>query len=224
VPVAPPLAHPAHRRPFLRALAILSLAVVAVGCGRGGASTGSATATATTTTTPATTATTTTSDGASSGGVQPQGFTTATARVTTADGEVCEVCVWLADSDDEHQRGLMGVTDLGDAVGMLFAFDEPVGLRFYMYQTPMPLSIAWFAADGSLVGEADMSPCLDVPSGDCPLYSADAAYRLALETPPGALPGLGIGEGSRLELVAGSEAPSCPARAAATSAPAGTAP
>jgi len=144
-------------------------------------------------------------------GVQPQGFTTATARITDADGEVCEVCVWLADSDDEHSRGLMGVTDLGDAAGMLFAFDETVEARFYMYETPMPLSIAWFGADGSLVGAADMSPCLDQPSGDCARYAAGGPYRLALETPQGALADLGIGDGSRLELVAGSEAAACAA-------------
>ena len=35
---------------------------------------------------------------ASPQGVQPEGFTTVTARLTEVNGEVCEVCVWLADT------------------------------------------------------------------------------------------------------------------------------
>ncbi len=96
-------------------------------------------------------------------GVQPEGFTTVTARLTEVDGEVCEVCVWLADTPEERGRGLMGVTDLGDAAGMVFKFDEPIVGSFYMFQTPTPLSIAWFAPGGDHVGSADMAPCLDTP-------------------------------------------------------------
>ena len=144
-------------------------------------------------------------------GVQPEGFTTVQALITEADGEVCEVCLWLADDSDERGRGLMGVTDLGDAVGMAFRFDEPTEGSFYMFQTPTPLSIAWFAADGGHVGSADMAPCLETPAGDCPLYSPDDEYVLAIEVFEGGLDALGLGPGSRVELIAGSEADGCPA-------------
>lgn len=143
-------------------------------------------------------------------GRQPEGFSTITARITEADGDVCEVCVWLADTPEERGRGLMDVTDLGDAVGMVFAFDEPLIGSFYMFGTPTPLSIAWFGADGELVGEADMTPCLDTPAGECPLYSPEAPYDLALEVFDGDLDDLGIGPGARLELLAGTEAERCP--------------
>jgi uncharacterized membrane protein (UPF0127 family) len=143
-------------------------------------------------------------------GRQPEGFTTITARITETGGEVCEVCVWLADTPEERARGLMGVTDLGDGVGMVFSFDEPLVGSFYMFQTPTPLSIAWFGDDGGLVGSADMAPCLDTPAGECPLYSPGVAYDLALEVFDGGLDDLGIGPGSRLELVDGTEAERCP--------------
>jgi uncharacterized membrane protein (UPF0127 family) len=143
-------------------------------------------------------------------GAQPEGFTTVTVRITEVDGEVCEVCVWLADNADERGRGLMGVADLGDAAGMVFRFEEPIVGSFYMFQTPTPLSIAWFAPDGGHVGSADMAPCLDTPAGECPLYSPGAEYDLALEVFEGGLADLGLGPGARLELVDGTEAERCP--------------
>jgi hypothetical protein len=144
-------------------------------------------------------------------GQQPEGFSTMTARITETDGQVCDVCVWLADTPEERGRGLMEVTDLGEAVGMVFRFDEPIAGSFYMFQTPTPLSIAWFAPDdGEFVGTADMAPCLDTPAGECPLYSPGAEYDLALEVFEGELVDLGVGPGARLELIDGTEADGCP--------------
>jgi uncharacterized membrane protein (UPF0127 family) len=141
-------------------------------------------------------------------GQQPEGFSTMTARITEPDGQVCDVCVWLADTPEERGRGLMGVTDLGDPVGMVFRFDEPTDGPFYMFQTPTPLSIAWF--DDALVGSTDMAPCLDLPAGDCPRYSPGAEYDLALEVFEGGLADLGVGPGSQLELMDGTETDGCP--------------
>jgi uncharacterized protein len=142
-------------------------------------------------------------------GQQPEGFTTIQARITEPDGEVCEVCLWLADDSSERGRGLMGVTDLGEAVGMAFRFEEPTSGSFYMFQTPSPLSIAWFAPDGGYVGSADMDPCLDQPAGECPLYSPGAEYDLAVEVFAGGLEPLGLIAGSSVELIEGSEAQRC---------------
>ena len=93
-------------------------------------------------------------------GVEPDGFTTAMVEITKADGTVCEVCMWLADSGGERGQGLMGVTSLGTPEGMAFVREEPTAGSFFMFQTVTPLSIAWFGADGSLVSTSDMDPCL----------------------------------------------------------------
>jgi uncharacterized membrane protein (UPF0127 family) len=143
-------------------------------------------------------------------GQQPEGFTTVTVRITEPDGEVCEVCMWLADDPVERGRGLMGVTDLGDAAGMVFRFEDATAGAFYMFQTPSPLSIAWFAPDGTHVGSADMEPCLDTPAGDCALYSPGAEYDVAIEVFEGGLEPLGLIAGSTVELIEGSEAERCP--------------
>jgi uncharacterized membrane protein (UPF0127 family) len=107
-------------------------------------------------------------------------------------------CAYLADTAAKRARGLMETTDLRHHRGMVFRFDADTSAQFYMKDTPMPLSIAWFAADGSFVGQADMKPCLK--GGKCPLYAAPKAYRTALEVPQGGLAGLGIGPDSTLRV------------------------
>jgi len=148
--------------------------------------------------------------GNATSGVEPQGFTTVQARVTAADGEVCEVCLWLADSDEERGRGLMGVTDLGAAAGMVFVFDSPTSGPFYMFQTPTPLSIAWFDEGGRWVGAAEMEPCLDETPAQCALYSpGGASYRLGVEVFAGDLESLLLIDGSVIELLDGTEQLEC---------------
>ncbi len=149
-------------------------------------------------------------DDSGAAGVTPSGFTTATVRITEADGTTCEVCMWLADEASERSRGLMGVTDLGEAAGMAFVFEAPIDGAFYMFQTVTPLSIAWFGADGAVVSTTDMEPCADALPDACQRYPAGAEFQLAIEVFQGGLADLGIGAGSRAEVVAGTEAPTCP--------------
>lgn len=133
-------------------------------------------------------------------GVSPVGVSSVLAQVTSADGESCEVCLWLAEDDATRQRGLMGVTDLGDAVGMVFRWDEPRTGNFVMFQTPTPLSIAWFDEQGDHISQADMEPCMVENSATCERYTADSPYVLAVEMFGGQLDAVGIGPGSSIEI------------------------
>lgn len=112
-------------------------------------------------------------------------------------------CALLAETATQQARGLMERTDLAGYDGMLFKFDSDNTGGFWMKDTPLPLSIAYFDAAGQLVSTADMAPCVNMPS--CPSYAAARAYRWALEVPQGALRGLGVGPGAR--LVAGGACP-----------------
>lgn len=109
-----------------------------------------------------------------------------------------EQCALLAATERQRARGLMEVTDLGGYVGMLFRFPVDSQGGFYMRNTPMPLSIAFFAGDGQFISAVDMAPCEDRP--DCPIFSAEAPYRYALEVPQGNLEEIGVAPGSRLVL------------------------
>jgi uncharacterized membrane protein (UPF0127 family) len=135
--------------------------------------------------------------------VVPAGFELAPAEVTGSDGTVCELCLWVAESAAQRQRGLMGVTDLGPADGMVFVYDGPASGQFWMFGTPMPLSIAFFAQDGSFVSSTDMEPCVTGPQAACARYSAAGPYVAAIEVPQGGFAELGIGSGSRLALFSG---------------------
>jgi uncharacterized protein len=132
--------------------------------------------------------------------VRPSGFDTVAGRVTAADGSTCEVCLWAAGTIEQQTRGLMGVTDLGGADGMVFRYSAPVATQFWMRDTPMPLSIAFFA-DGAFVSSTDMVPCLTGPAAACARYAAAAPYTDAVEVPQGGLADLLMVPGSRLELL-----------------------
>jgi uncharacterized membrane protein (UPF0127 family) len=107
-------------------------------------------------------------------------------------------CALLAARPAQWARGLMGRRDLGGYDAMVFDFGTEVASGFWMRNTPIPLTVAFFAADGRYLGARDMAPCGDRP--DCPVYRAPRPYRYAIEVPRGRLPRLGVRPGSRLVL------------------------
>jgi uncharacterized membrane protein (UPF0127 family) len=140
-------------------------------------------------------------DSAHGGLVAPAGFRSVIITVTRSDGSTEQHCVWIADDEASQEQGLMGVTDpeLGGRAGMVFRFPDEVTTGFWMKDTPLPLSIAWFDASGAFVSSADMPPC---PTGTrtCPSYSAKGPYGTAIEVPLGGLESLGLVEGSRIAI------------------------
>lgn len=130
--------------------------------------------------------------------VVPVGFNSSLARVTDSDGTTCEICVWLADSTSKRALGLMNVTDMGVADAMAFVYPEAHTGSFWMKNTIMPLSIAFFASDGDFVDAFDMEPCV---TEQCLSYSTPADFLIALEVPQGELTEFGIAPGSTLDLL-----------------------
>lgn len=131
-------------------------------------------------------------------GVLEEFFDAVTVRVTGADGAASVPCMWAADSETERARGLMQVEDLEGADGMVFVYDRPTSSAFWMKDTLIPLSIAYFDANGGYVGAQDMEPC--PPGTDCALYPPPGEFVLAVEVPRGGLTDLGLVPGSRIEL------------------------
>ncbi|MDP8938472.1 MAG: DUF192 domain-containing protein [Actinomycetota bacterium] len=117
-------------------------------------------------------------------------------REAGAAEPAAERCALLARTDEQRARGLMQRRDLSGYDGMLFDFAGPTTGAFWMKDTPLPLSIAWFDASGRFVSATDMEPCLN--QSQCRSYSATGPYRYALEVPKGGLRGLGVGPGARL--------------------------
>ena len=115
----------------------------------------------------------------------------------TFDGSNAVLYVDVAGTAPEQQRGLMGLEVLPADEGMAFVFTEPVNSTFWMKDTLIPLSIAFYDDRGRIVSLLDMEPCRVEP---CPLYSPGAAYRGALEVNRGAFDRWGVRVGDRLRL------------------------
>jgi uncharacterized membrane protein (UPF0127 family) len=135
----------------------------------------------------------------SSGRTPIEGFDEIAFRISPEGADASTWCALLADRAEERSQGLMGQDDLAGYDAMVFRFDEPSTAEFTMQATRIPLSIAFFDADGAFVSSRDMDPC---PPGtaDCPTYAAEGPYLHALEVEQGALPSLGIGPGARLSF------------------------
>ena len=127
--------------------------------------------------------------------VVPEGFEQAAATVTAADGTKCELCLWLAETGSQRALGLMYVTDLGGPDGMIFRYDSPNTSAFWMKNTVMQLSIAFYDQGGAYLDAFDMAPCTADP---CPTYPTPANFTDAIEVPQGMLAELGIKPGSVL--------------------------
>jgi uncharacterized protein len=119
------------------------------------------------------------------------------AVIKTGDDEVV-VHVEIADTSAERARGLMGRTELADDAGMVFAFPQGSTTPFWMKDTLIPLSIAYYGADGRIVRILDMEPCRRDP---CPVYDPHATYRGALEVNQGEFRRWGVEVGDTLRVI-----------------------
>jgi len=117
--------------------------------------------------------------------------------------------VWLAGTPEQQRKGLMQVTDdqlapffqdSGQAQpvqierGMLFVFPTERPLSFWMYNTIIPLDIAYIRGDGVIVSIATMAP------RETRCYPSVEPAQFALEVRAGLLARLGIKPGDSVEI------------------------
>ncbi len=107
------------------------------------------------------------------------------------------VTVEVAETPEQHVRGLAGRDFLPEDRGMVFVFFEERGSGFWMKDTEIPLSVAFFDAGGTIVDILDMEPCAKDP---CPVYVPDEPYMGALEVNQGAFEEWDISEGDHVQL------------------------
>ncbi len=98
----------------------------------------------------------------------------------------------VAHTPDPRQTGLMFRREMAQHEGMLFIFEQASRQCFWMKDTPLPLSIAFLADDGSVVNIADMKPqALDSHCSTQPV-------RFVLEMNQGWFAKRGIKPGARI--------------------------
>lgn len=89
------------------------------------------------------------------------------------------ITVELARTPEEQSAGLMHRRHLDGDAGMLFCYQHPQELSFWMRNTHIPLSIAFIDDEGRVTKIADMEP------GNEESVSSDGPCRWALEANKG---------------------------------------
>ena len=98
----------------------------------------------------------------------------------------------VAASPQERQTGLMFRREMPQHEGMLFVFEQPATQCFWMKNTPLPLTAAFVADDGSIVNLADMKPLAEDS------HCSAKPVRYVLEMNQGWFARRGIKAGARL--------------------------
>lgn len=132
-------------------------------------------------------------------GLQPsEPFDVTTVTLAEPDGGTAlAIQVYDAHTPQLRRRGLMERTQLPRDAGMVFRYPQDSNGAFWMKNTLIPLSIAYFDADGVVHTVLDMQPCKADP---CPTYAPQAPYRGALEVNQGFFADIGLEPGWRVEL------------------------
>ena len=124
---------------------------------------------------------------------QPQtGLRQVPLTITSASG-VHRFTVDIAATPQQQETGLMFVKRLAPDRGMIFPYDPPRPVAFWMHNTLIPLDMVFIRADGSIARIATAKPLDDtpVPSGE--------PVAAVLEIAGGRAAQLGIVPGDRVE-------------------------
>ena len=116
--------------------------------------------------------------------------------VTLPDGAVIKL--ELAETPDEHQRGLMFRSHLDPDRGMLFLFDQEAFPSFWMKNTWIPLDMVFLDSKGTVTHvAASVPPCRAEP---CPEYTPSKPSSAVLELNAGTAARHGVTPGVTLRF------------------------
>lgn len=116
------------------------------------------------------------------------------------DGRSTPLMLEMAITPESRARGLMHREHLPEDHGMLFVFPDtrPGNAGFWMYNTLIPLDIAFLDADDRILRLLTMQPCGRQNPRQCRTYSPGMPYLSALETNAGYFAKHGLKAGDRL--------------------------
>jgi len=115
--------------------------------------------------------------------------------VVPATGRDVTFRVEVARTPPEHERGLMYRSHLDADAGMLFLFDRPQALTFWMKNTLIPLDMLFIDSDRKIVGIVENAEPQTLTS-----RRVDAPAQYVLEIGGGLAARLGIRPGATVEF------------------------
>lgn len=86
----------------------------------------------------------------------------------------------LATTEEEREEGLQGVESLDDGDGMLFVYEEPQEVSFWMSETPLYLDIIFIDEDGDVISTA-----VGQPNDETPMTEKNVKYVLEINVNSG---------------------------------------
>jgi uncharacterized protein len=123
-------------------------------------------------------------------------FPLGTATIRTPSRTV-HVRVQIAETSAQLRQGLMNRRTLARNSGMAFLWTGEVRGAFWMKDTSIPLSIAFWNRSGLIIRILDMAPCRRVP---CKVYDPKVEFQGALEVNRGAFKRWGVRPGAHVTI------------------------
>lgn len=103
---------------------------------------------------------------------------------------------YVADTGAERSKGLMDVKDLEDDRGMLFVYDPPDLVSFWMKNTLIGLDIIFISSELKVVSVHEASPGAGLPDEEVDRFTSEQAVAYVLEINRGLSASYGIGPGT----------------------------
>lgn len=93
--------------------------------------------------------------------------------VNNSEGDELHYKCRVAESEDDKRKGLQNVDSIEKDEGMLFVYDKPQKLSFWMKDTKIPLTVCFISKDLEVLSVFDA-----VPFDETPMIENDAMYVL----------------------------------------------
>jgi uncharacterized membrane protein (UPF0127 family) len=87
----------------------------------------------------------------------------------------------LADSAEERAIGLMNRSDLGDLEGMVFYYEQPRAVSFWMKNTLIPLDIVFVSPEFKVIRVSQADPEPDILDDQLTRYPSGGEVRYVIE-------------------------------------------
>ena len=124
------------------------------------------------------------------------GFTQTRAIIETSDNRCLVLNIYLADTAEQHQRGLMFIDQMDEFEGMLFRYGREVMINMWMKNTHIPLDMVFIDDSARVVGVVH-----DAVPFTLGHRQVTGVSRYVLELNAGTARKFGIGRGSKVRFV-----------------------
>lgn len=115
------------------------------------------------------------------------------------DQKTFRISAELADTDEEQRLGLMHREKLREGKGMIFVYDKPVVLSFWMKDVLIPLDMLFVGEDLKIKHIVHAAPPCN-EGNKCPTYPYLKPIKYVLEVPGGYAKKHNVKEGDTIEL------------------------